>query len=677
MPSPIIIKNNQLKPLALVYTEDASLNLNPVLDGVMKKFITIGIAGHVDHGKTSLVLSLTGIDTDQLQEEKRRGLSIVPGIAPMQLSSGKQIALVDVPGHIDFLKNTLRGLSSIDMAVLVVAADDGIMPQTLEHLAILNFYKVKSGFIVLSKADLVDDETLELAKLEIEDAISGTFLEGKPIIPFSAIDLRGLDEIRLTIEKEWKKIADKEIQSSFRLWIDQVKSITGFGTVVNGTILSGIIKQNNFVHLLPSGKEIRTRFIEVHHQKVSQAVAGQRVGINLHKVTLNEVQRGMALAKPESIRPAKLLNVELHLLKSAYKPIKNRQRVKLYIGTSIVNALTIIMKKEQLEPGENGLAQFRLLKHVPVLPGDSFVICLLNIQTVIGGGTILEIPLEKYRTVKAKSTVQYLQALQKGNINVVIDHFFNINLNHPVTGAEIAQLTGLSDEKVGAAIRSMVKKKQIISFEGRGFYGKARYQILKRKLPEVVEKILAKNPLKMAATPEELKKQLAPYLDEILFQKMLTELCSEGKLMQTGGAFAIQNLSVKLSAEREQLIAMLLDYARESGFVPFGAHTFWKLHKRKFNKNEIQRLLDYLHTRKRLICLNNRRFLTPQAMEQIKNKVEQIIKKNGSLTIANCKEILGYGRTVGVPVFEYLDHIGFTIRMGNKRILKETSINNL
>ena len=639
----------------------------------MKKFITIGIAGHVDHGKTSLVLSLTGIDTDRLQEEKRRGLSIVPGIAPLELSSGKQIALVDVPGHIDFLKNTIRGLSSIDMAVLVVAADDGIMPQTLEHLAILNFYKVKSGFIVLSKTDLVDDETLELAKLEIEDAISGTFFEGKPIIPFSAIDLRGLNEIRLTMEEEGKKIAGKAIQSSFRLWIDQVKSITGFGTVVNGTILSGIIKQNDFVHLLPSGKETRARFIEVHHQKVSQAVAGQRVGINLHKVTLNKVQRGMALAKPESVSLTRLLNVELHLLKSAYKPIKNRQRVKLYIGTSIVNALVVIMEKEQLGPGENGLVQFRLLKHAPALPGDTFVICLLNIPAVIGGGAILEIPLEKYRTVKAKNTVQYLQALQEGNMRVVIDHFFNMNLNHPVTGAEIAQLTALPDEEVETAIRSMVENREILSFEGHGFFGKTRYQTLKRKLPEVVEKILTENPLKMTATPEEIKQQLAPSLDEAPFQKILAELCNERKLIKTGGAFRIRNLSVKLSAERERLITMLLDYARESDFVPFNAHTFWKLHKRKFNKNEIQRLLDYLHIRKRLICLNNRRFLTPQAMEQIKNRVEQIIKKNGSITIANCKEILGYGRTVGVPVFEYLDHTGFTMRMGNKRILKHKS----
>lgn len=639
----------------------------------MEKNITIGVAGHADHGKSALVRSLTGIDTDRLQEEKRRGFSIQSGIAPLELSSGKEIAMIDVPGHTDFLKNTIRGLSCIDMAILVVAADDGIMPQTLEHLGILAFLKAKNGFIVLSKADLVDDEILELAELEIEDVISGTFLEGKPIIPFSVIDLRGLDEIRLTIEEEGEKIAGKDIHSPFRLWIDQVRSFPGSGTVVSGTVLSGTIRQGDLIHLLPSVKETRARFLEVHHRKVSQAVAGQRVGINLHKVSRKEAQRGMVLAKPGSIGHTNLLNVDLHVLKRVNKPIRNRQKVKLYLGTSVTNALVVIMEKEQLGPGENSLVQFRLLKHVPALPGDPFVVCLLNIQTVIGGGTILEIPLEKYRSVKAENSVQYLQALQKGNMKVAIDLFFKRSLSYPATGTEITRLTGLPDKGVEAAIRSMVENGEVLSFGDRGFFGKARYQDLKRKLPEVVEKILTKNPLKMTATPEEIKKQLAPSLDKAPFQRMLDELCSEGKMIKTGGAFRIQNLLVRLSDERERLISMLLDYAQESGFVPFSAGTFWNLHKRKFNKNEIQRLLDYLHAQKRLIRLNNRRFLTPHAMEQIKKRVRELIKKNGKLTIGDCKTIMGYGRTVGIPVLEYLDSIEFTVRQGDKRVLKEVN----
>jgi len=636
----------------------------------MGKHITIGVAGHVDHGKTAFVQCLTGIDTDRLREEKRRSLSIEAGIAPLKLLSGTQIALVDVPGHIDFLKNTIRGLSNVDMAILLVAADDGVMPQTLEHLEILKFFKVESGFIVLSKADLVDNETLELAELEIKGLVEGTFLEGKPIIPFSAIDRRGLEKIRVNIERQAENVAGKNFQSPFRLWIDQVRSFAGFGTVATGTILSGTIGQDDLIHLLPTGKETRARFLKVHHKKVSQAVAGQRVGINLHKVPLNEVRRGMALTEPGTISLSYLINAELHLIKSAPKPIRNRMRVKLYLGTSVTNALVVLMEKEQLEPGEKGLIQFRLMKPMAAFPGDPFVICLLNIQTVIGGGTILEITQEKFRPAKVENTVPYLQSLQKGDLKVAIEHFFKMNLSRLITADELARNTGFPTEEVDGEIRSRIEKGEILCFEDQGYFGKTRYQTLKRQLLEVVERILKQDPLKMTASAEEIRNQLAPSLNEAPFQKMLAELCQKGKLIKKDGGFQVRDLSVKLSDERERLITLLLDYAKRSGFVPFSADTFWKVHKKKFNKNEVQRLLDYLHTQKSLIRLNNRRYLTPQTMEHIKERVQQIIMKKGCLTLADSKEILGYGRTVGVPVLEHLDSIGFTRRQGDRRALK-------
>ena len=635
----------------------------------MSEFITVGIAGHVDHGKTALVQCLTGIDTDRLQEEKRRGLSIESGIAPLKLPSGAQVALVDVPGHTDFLKNTIRGLSTVDMAILVVAADDGVMPQTMEHLEILNFLKAKSGFIVLSKADLVDDETLELAELEISDVIRGTFLEGKPVLRFSAIDQRGLEDIRLNIEMESQNVAGKNLDAPFRLWVDQVRSFMGFGTVATGTILSGIVRRDELIQLLPSEKETRVRFLEVHHQKIPEAVAGQRVGINLHRVPLNEVRRGMVLAKQGTASPSYLLNVELHLLKSALKPIRNRQRVKLYLGTSVTNAMVVLMQKERLEPGEKGLVQFRLMKPVAALPGDPFVVSVLNIPAIIGGGRVLEIPWEKYREAKALIILPYLKALQEGNLKTVIEHLFTSNLNRLVTAGDLARNTGFSLTELEAKIRARVKSGELLSFEGRGFFPKTRYQTLKRQLPGVVEKILTQDPLKMTVSAEEIKKQLAPSLDEVPFQRMLAEICNQGKLTKIDGGFQIRNFSAKLSDEREKLITLLLDYAEGSGFVPFSAHTFWKFNKRKSNINEIQRLLDYLPTQKRLLRLNNRRFLSPRAMEQTKERVRQVIEKNGRLTIGDCKDVLGYGRTVGVPVFEYLDTIGFTRRQGNERVL--------
>jgi len=636
----------------------------------MEKHITIGVAGHVDHGKTALVRCLTGVDTDRLQIEKRRGLSIQSGIAPLKLPSGTHVALVDVPGHTDFLKNTIRGLSSVDMAILVVAVDDGVMPQTLEHIQILDFFRAKGGFVVLSKADLVDDETLELAELEIRETLEGTFIDGKPVIHFSAIDQRGLEGIRINIEKVTEKIAGKDLKAPFRLWIDQVRSFAGFGTVVSGTILSGTIRRDDLTHLLPSEKETRARFLEVHHQKVPRAVAGQRVGISLHKVPLKEIRRGMVLAEPEAVSPSYLLNAELRVLKCAPKPIRNRQRVKLHLGTSVTNAMVVLMEKEQLEPGEEGLAQFRLMKPVAALPGDPFVVSLLNIPTVIGGGQILEIPREKYRESKAMTTLPYLKALQKGDLKMVVEHLFIRNFNHLVTAEELARNTGFPTEEVEAETRSKVERGELLYFEDRGFFGKSRYQTLKKELPEVVEKILSQDPFKMTVSAEEIKNQQAPSLDEAPFQRMLHELCKEEKLAKTDRGYQIRNLSVRLSDERERLITLLLKYARNSGFVPFSADTFWRFHKKKYNKNEIQRLLDYLHTQKKLIRLNNRRYLTPQSMEKIKERVRQVIMNKGNLTLSDSKEILGYGRTVGVPVLEYLDSIGFTCRQRNERVLK-------
>ena len=635
----------------------------------MKKHITIGIAGHVDHGKTSLVRCLTGFDTDRLQEEKQRGLSIESGVAALELPSGDRVALVDIPGHTDFLKNAIRGLSCVDLGILVVAADDGVMPQTQEHLEILKFFKVKSGFIVLSKADLVDDETLELAELELLEMVKNTFLDGKPVIPFSTLDRRGMEDILRNIGMEIERANVKNVAASFRLWVDQVRSFSGFGTVATGTIYSGMVKKDEIISLFPSGKETRVRFIEVHHKKVFEAFAGQRVGINLHKIPLKAVKRGMALAKEGTVRPSYLLNAELKVLRDSFKPIRNRQRVKLYLGTSMTNVMVVLMDRERLEPGDKGMVQFRLMKQVATLPGDFFVICPLNVQTIIGGGEVLEISQEKYRKVKAFKIIPYMEALREKDLKKVVDYFFNNNPNRQVTAADIADSTGFSLVELEAEMKAKVENGQLLYFEGWGFLAKTHYQAFKKRLLGIMEKILTQDPFKLNVTAEEIKKQLDLILDEALFQTMLVELCNEGVLKKTNEGFQVSNLSVRLSDEQEKLINLMLDYAKRSDFVPFSAHTFWKFYKRKTTLNEIQRLLEYLHNKNRLICLDNGRFISIEAMEQIKERVKRVIEKNGKLAIGDCKDVLGYGRTVGFSVFDYLDSIGFTRRQGDERVL--------
>lgn len=636
----------------------------------MEKHITIGIAGHVDHGKTSLVKALTGVDTDRLREEKRRSLSIEPGIAPMGLSSGGTVAFVDVPGHTDFMKNTIRGLSSVDAAILVVAADDGVMPQTSEHIEILRFFGVKTGFVVLSKADLVDEETLELAGLELRELLEGGFLEHSPIIPFSAIDGRGLGEVRTEVEGLVEALPGKDLQAPFRLWVDQIKSFPGFGTVVSGTAVSGKLAVNDPVKILPSGIETRARSLESHHHKINQVEAGQRAGVNLHKVSANEVSRGMVLTEPGIIISSFLLNVDIKTSSSAGGLIKNRQKVKLYLGTSVTNALVVLMDKESLGPGEEGLAQLRLMKPLAALPGDPFVMCLLNIPSIIGGGRVLEISREKYRAAKAYRIVPCLKAIQAGDVKRFMDYLLRMERNDLLEADVLMRSFALPSSETRAELEARVRNGELLCFGTRGMFPRARFQSLKGQAPKTAADILSENPLKQGATPEEIKNKLSPALDDMPFQRILSELCNEGKLLKLDGGFRVPKLSVKLSEDRERLIGMLLDYAKESGFVPFSADTFWKIHRRQHNKNEIQRLLDYLHVQGRLIRLNNRRFMHPQAMEEIKSRVKEVIMRKGVFTIPDCKEVMGYGRTVGVPVLEYLDSIGFTRREEDTRTLR-------
>ena len=566
---------------------------------------------------------LTGIDTDRLKEEKRRGLSIEPSVAPLGLSSGMTLSLVDVPGHSDYLKNTIRGLSSVDMAILVVAADDGVMPQTLDHLEVLKFVKAKSGIVVLSKADLVDEEVLELAELEIREVLAGTFLEGSPIIPFSAEDGRGRGEILAAMEVAAREVNSKSSDAPFRLWIDQVRSFSGFGTVASGTILSGKLLRDDPLQLLPSLKETKARFLEVHHQRVDLALTGHRVGINLHRVSLDDVRVGMTLAVPGTINPGYILNAELSVIPKVRQAILDRQRVRLYAGAFSTNALVVLMGKARLNPGETGLVQFRLLQPHAMLPQDPFVVSPMNMPCVVGGGTILEVAKEKYRVVKRGKVVPYLLPLQQGDVKTATELFFQKFPHRPLSALEIASNTGFSLAGIDMQIASKVRSGELIKMGDRGFFPRASYDTLKKQLAEVARTILSQDAFKMAANGEELKHRLEPSLDDALFERMLAELCKEEKLAKVDAGYRVPRLTVKLSSGRERVVAQLLDYAREQGCATFGAGTFCKLHGKTFNLKEIQKLLDFLHGQKKLVRLKDGRFLTCEALEDIKRKSEK------------------------------------------------------
>jgi len=640
----------------------------------LQKHLTIGVAGHVDHGKTSLVKALTGIDTDRLQEEKRRGLSIESGVAPMDLSSGKRVAFVDVPGHTGFMKNTIRGLSNVDAAIMVVAADDGVMPQTREHLEILRFLGAETGFVVLSKVDLVDDETREMAELEIRELLAGTVLDTQPIIHFSALDFRGAEEIRAQIEKLWETCRGKNSEEPFRLWIDQVRGVQGFGTVVSGTVLSGKVKENDSLVLWPSGLETRVRSLEIHHKKVEEAVAGQRVGISLHKVQLQDVGRGMLLACIGTVFSSRYFNVDIRLLAGAKKSLRDGQRVKIYLGTSATNARIALIAKEKLEPGETGLAQLQLANLVPALPSDPFVLCLMDLPTVIEGGKVLEARSPKYRRVKTATLIPYLKALHERNVREALLRFLDTNSSRPAGIEEILRATGFSLKSLENEVQRMLAQKKLLMLRDQRLIQTGSYNSVKERLLEAIRALLRENALKEAVSQEEAKAKAKLPPDTSFIQELLDDLCRNGSLVKVGGGYQAPEVAGNLSREQEKLINLLLDFASKSGLNPFSADAIWKRHDKKIDKRVIQKHLDYLKGQGKLVILGDKRFLTVESLEEIKRRVGRVIEKNGAFTIPDCKETLGYGRTVAIPILEYLDTIAFTRRMGDERVFMKNNL---
>lgn len=632
--------------------------------------VTVGVAGHVDHGKTSLVKALTGVDTDRLAEEKRRGLSIESGIAPCALADGARISLVDVPGHTDFLKNTIRGLSCVDVAILVVAADDGVMPQTREHLEILEHLGVQEGFVVLSKADLVDLETLMLAELEIREAVAGTFLGGKAIHRFSAVDRRGLAGIRDALEQAVGRLQQDRSGEPFRLWIDRVRSFPGHGTVVSGTVRSGRLRRNDPVVVFPFGRESRVRSLEIHHTEVSEAAAGERVGINLHRVPLREVRRGMLLAAPASFSPEWMLNADFRVSPRHGRGLRNRQKVKLCVGTAVIQATAVLMETDRVEAGIRGLVQFRLKEAVAVLPGDPVVACLMDRPEVIGGGRILETTREKFRAKKARQMTAYLKALQNRDIEAFLDHLYAGPGERFVTLNGLVRVSGFSPADIRQAVEGRVAMGRLVLLEDGGVLHADLYDRLKRRIPQIVDVSFESEPHRKHVKAAEIRRKAAPALEERAFEEILAELCREGILTKVGSGYHRGGFSATLKAAERRLLQEILHYARQTAKTPFSADTLWKDLGKKYGKQDIQDLMERLTEQGVFARLRDGRFLSLNALESIKRKVRDVIETKGAFSLSDIRDTLGCGRRIGVMILEYLDSTGFTERTDGGRRLR-------
>lgn len=633
------------------------------------KHVIIGTAGHIDHGKTTLIKALTGRETDTLKEEKERGISINLGFTFFDLPSGKRAGIIDVPGHEKFIKNALAGVSSIDVVLLVIAADEGIMPQTKEHFEILQLLNVKKGIIVLTKTDLVDEEWLYLVKEEIMEQFKGTFLEKAPIHQVSSKTGAGLKELIKEIDDATEEVEAKDIEGHFRLTIDRVFSVSGFGTVVTGTIISGRVSEGETVQIYPSKQITKVRGIQVHEKAVEFAEAGQRCAINLANVKVEEVSRGDVLSKEDIMEPSLIVDCTLNYLKSAEKPLENRQRVKLYHGTSEILCRVMLLDREELQPGEKAYAQLRLETPLTAQRKDKFVIRNYSPMYTLGGGQVIEPAAKKAKRFDA-AYIEELKVKESGSQEDILDKLIEkISKDYPDEQSIIKAL-GKNDERLGEGLNKLLSEKILVKLVSLDKPIYIHKNFIKEKSTEL-EKLLTgfhtSNPLKAGLSKEEIKTKLfGKNIKQKTYDELL-QLLNERKVISIhGGYVSLYNYEIKYTKEQEKLKVRILKAYSEARYQP---PKYEDLAAPEKDKKAFKMVFDSLLDMGDLSKVSEDCILLTILLNEAKNTIIQFIRNNENISAAQARDILDTSRKYAVAILEYMDNNKLTKRLEDVRVL--------
>lgn len=626
------------------------------------KPLILGTAGHVDHGKTTLIKVLTGIDTDRLKEEKERGMTIELGFAYLDLPSGKRLGIVDVPGHEKFVRTMVAGAQGMDLVALIVAADEGVKPQTREHLYICQLLGVKKGIVVITKMDLVDEELLELVREEVKEFVKGTFLEGAPIVEVSSVTGKGIKELMETLDKLVDQVEQKPSDGLFRMPIDRIFTIKGFGTVVTGTIIAGELKVGDEIEILPKGIKGKVRGLQVHGEKVERALAGQRTAVNLQGVEKDMVERGDVLVHTGLFRPTTLLDVVLFHLPEAPVPLKNGVTLQFHIGTSHLLAKVILLGAEVLEPGGRGFAQLRLEKPVVALPFDRFVLRGSGIIQTWGGGMVLDAYPQKHRRFR-KETVEGLSRLLEGTAEEAVLYHMRKFSPKGLTERELMVYTGLRKGVLQEALKGILEKGKGVVIEGRLFLD----EDLKGAKAGILDALRAfhrQNPTKVGAPPEEIRGKGGGWPSE-LFEKALGELILEGNVLMEGEVIRLKDHEVSIPEEELEELEKILFH---SGLTPPSPKEIAE--EKGAELSRIKDLLALLVRKGKIIKVKEDLYFHREVLENFKEKLVRYLKERGKVSIQEFKNLAGTSRKFAVPLAEYFDQIKVTLRIGDERILR-------
>ena len=633
----------------------------------MKRHVVLGTAGHIDHGKTALVKALTGMDTDWLQEEKERGMTIDLGFAFL----GDDMTIIDVPGHEKFVRNMVSGVSTIDIVLFVIAADDGIMPQTTEHLEILNLLQVQHGIIVISKIDLVETEWLELVEDEVKTLVHHTFLENAPLVKVSSTIGEGIEKLKELIYDMAERLPPRQDKTIFRLPIDRVFTMHGFGTVVAGTVLSGTLSVDDTVELLPQQKKLRVRGLQIHQRNVKQVKLGDRAAINLAGIEKEAIKRGNILAQPDFYTPTQFYDAKIYLLKDASKPLEHNARVRLHIGTDEVMARLALLDREELIPGDSTFIQLRCEKPVVAEVQDRFVIRSYSPIITIGGGVILQIKPNRHKR-HSEEVLRRLEILEQGDLLDFVEQALSHG-KHVVKGIdEISKAASLSKNDALAFLNQLVRIKKAVEIpqqKNRLFIHRQHFDRIKAEMLNRLKEFHNENPLRQGINPNELRMATRGSRDQFLVNRIQKILENEGKITLEDGKIRLTSYQISLSKAQAELKDQIEAIFLNSKFSP--PKTSEIISQFIQTNADIEKIIAYLLEAGQLVKVDEGILLHQKWIEQAQRLILEHFKHEDELTVGEFRDIINASRKYAVPILGYFDQKGLTVRQEDIRVLHD------
>ena len=632
------------------------------------KHVIVGTAGHIDHGKTALVKALTGIDTDRLKEEKERGISIELGFAFLRLEEGITLGVVDVPGHERFVKTMLAGVGGIDLVILIIAADEGVMPQTREHLHICELLGIRRGLVALTKKDLVDPEWLDLVQEEIRTFLAGTCLDAAPILPVSSLTGEGLREVRNALASLAAEIQPRRGDGIVRLPIDRVFTIRGFGTIVTGTLWTGSLAIGDEVTILPKELPSRVRRLQVHNESVEKALAGQRTAVNLPGLETDQIERGDLLCLQGTLRVSTSLEATLALLPDAPRPLHNRARVRFHLGTAEILARAVLLDREKVNPGEEAYAHLRLEQPTAAMPHDRYVLRSYSPSTTIGGGVILD-PCPSLKRRRRPEVVAHLKILERGSSRDRLLQILKSNTS-PLSPLSLQSLAGLDPEALQGELRELLTAGKIIRLPGRdgeAYLHREIYEDLCGTILSLLRQFHAQNPLREGISKEELRSRLARGVAPALFTQLLNDLTVAKEVVQDRDRVRLTAHRPQLSAAEAALTERLETLYRAAALQPPTVEAAFK--EAGADRRAAQAVFFRLVEQGTLIKITDDLYVHRDAYEQAKARLLEYLAQHSSISVPTFKDLLGITRKHAIPYLEHFDQIKLTRRQGDDRVL--------